>query len=82
MTNLETSAINSDASCEELKEALARQHELLLLRQQVEAHGALVGGATMGGELLPESTNECPNNTVIESEIERINQLLVEKGCE
>ncbi len=80
MTNLDTSAINKDTSCEDLKEALARQHELL--RQQVEAHGALVGGATVGGELLPGSTNEGPNNTVIEAEIERINQLLVEKGCE
>ncbi len=68
------------ASCEELKDALAAQQELL--RQQIEGKGAVVGGATVGGEMLPGSTKAPEMNTAIEFEIERIEALLQQKGCQ
>lgn len=43
---------------------------------------AIAGGGTLGGDLLPGSTANSPNNTVIEAEIQRLQQALVDNGCD
>lgn len=80
MTNhIEVTAVDKDMTCDELRDALARQQSLLVDETDAKA---LIGGATVGGDLLPGSTNEGPNNTVIEAEIQRLQQAMAEKGCE
>ena len=79
MNEIDTSAINMDATCDELRDALARQQSLLL---DMAKSSVMVGGATLDGELLPGSTGEAPNNTVIEAEIARLEKAIAEKSCD
>ena len=80
MNEIDTSALETDATCDELRDALARQQSLLLL--DMAKSSVLVGGATLDGELLPGSTGETPNNTVIEAEIARLEKAIAEKSCD
>lgn len=80
MTDIEIKAVDHNTTCEELREAIARQQELL--SEMERAPLAIAGGATLGGDLLPGSTANSPNNTVIEAEIQRLQQALVDNGCE
>ena len=76
----ETKTVDHNTTCEELRQAIAQQQEVL--SEMERAPLAMAGGATLGGDLLPGSTANSPNNTVIESEIQRLQQALRDNGCE
>lgn len=75
---IEVTASDTNLTCDELRDAVSRLQALLV--DQVDAKALM--GATVGGDLLPGSTTDGPDNSGIEAEIQRIQQAMADKGCD
>lgn len=81
MTNLEIGEVDLDATCDELRDALARQQSLLTDATRIP--GAMLGGAVDGGTaLIPGASLDDLDTTAIEAEIQRLHKAMEDKGCD